>query len=111
MPKNPRDQFFIALCALDGALRPIECRRMKWKQVKKDKYSYFIVVDTAKKSGDKETRVIRLIKSEPYFIKWNQDYPGEKSDDSYVFINYTDLEPISKGTIASLFRRIKRLKF
>lgn len=104
---NSRDAFFIALIALDGALRPIEARNIKWGDIKKDQHSHYITIHTAKKSGDKETRVVRIIKSEPYFIKWNQEYPAERTDESLVFINYSDLRPLTNGTIASLFRRLK----
>jgi len=109
---NARDKFFIALIGLDGGLRPCEAYRMKWKQIKKDKHSHFIVVDTAKKSGDKDTRVIRIIKSEPYFIKWINEYPKTKTDEDFVFINYSNLEPMNDGTTHALFRRLrKKLKW
>lgn len=105
---NSRDQFFIALLGLDGALRPIEARKLVWGDCKKDKHGHFVIVKTAKKSGDKDTRVVRLIKSEPYFIKWNQDYPAEKKDNALIFVNFSDLKPISAGTIASLFKRLSK---
>jgi integrase len=104
---NSRDKFYIAFNGLDAALRPIEARNIKFKDIKKDKYGYFITIHTAKKSGDKETRTVRIIKSEPYFIKWNQEYPAEKKDDAYVFINYSNLEQINQGTISALFKRLK----
>jgi|SRR3989344_1292363 len=106
--QNDRDKFLIALIGLDGALRPIEARNIKWKDIRKDKYGHFITIHTAKKSGDKETRTVRIIKSEPYFIKWNQEYPAEKSDDAFVFINYSDLEQMNQGTISALFTRLKK---
>jgi len=105
---NSRDKFWISLCGLDGALRPIECRRMTWGWIKKDKYGYFINVRTAKNSGDKETRVVRIIKSEPYFIKWMGEYPSERNDDDYVFVNYSNLKQINQGTITALFRRLEK---
>ena len=105
---NSRDEFFISLIALDGALRPIEARGITWGAIKKDQHSHYITIHTAKKSGDKETRVIRIIKSEPYFIRWCNEYPAEKTDEAFVFINYSDLKPLTKGTIASLFRRLKK---
>ncbi len=105
---NNRDKFYIAFCGLDGALRPIEALRLKWKDVKQDKYGFFINVHTAKKSGDKETRAIRVIKSEPYFIKWSNEYPANKDDEAFVFINYSNLKPISKNTIDAVFRSVKR---
>lgn len=103
-----RDKFYIALCALDGALRPCEARNIKWGDIKKDKYGFYITIYTAKKSGNKETRVIRIIKSEPYFIQWNKEYPGEKKDEAYLFVNFKNLRPVQKGTIDMLFKRIKR---
>lgn len=105
---NSRDKFFISLIGLDGALRPIEARRSTWGSVKKDKHGYFIVVDTAKKSGDKSTRTIRIIKSEPYFMQWSKDYPTERNDNAFIFINFSNLKPINDGTIASLFKRLKK---
>lgn len=105
---NSRDKFFIALVGLDSALRPIEARNIKWGDLKKDKYGHFITIRTAKKSGDKDTRTIRIIKSEPYFIKWNQDYPAEKKDDAFVFVNYSDLKQMNQGTISALFNRLKK---
>ncbi len=104
---NSRDKFFIALLGLDGALRPIEARNIKWKDIKRDKYGSFITIHTAKKSGDKETRTVRLIKSEPYYQEWNKDYPLDKSDENYLFVNFNTLEQLSKGSIADLFRRLK----
>ena len=77
-----RDQFFIALIGLDGALRPCEARNIKWGDIRKDKYGHFVTIHTAKKSGMKETRTIRIIKSEPYFIRWCEDYPTNKNEDS-----------------------------
>ena len=105
---NMRDKFFIALMGLDGALRPIEAQNIKWRDIKKDKYGYFIKIYTAKKSGNKETRTVRLIKSEPYFIKWTHDYPGEKRDDKYVFVNFVNRKQVGKATIRGLFKRLKK---
>ena len=89
-------------------MRPCEARNIRWGDIKKDKYGYFITIYTAKKSGNKETRVIRIIKSEPYFIQWNREYPGEKKDESYLFVNFKNLRPVQKGTIDMLFKRIRR---
>jgi len=107
-----RDKFFIALCGLDGALRPCEGRNIKWGDIKKDKYGHYVIIHTAKKSGNKETRSVRIIKSEPYFIQWSNVYPKERKDDSYLFINVYTLRKINKGATAGLFRRLrKRLNF
>ncbi|MDP2925338.1 MAG: site-specific integrase [Nanoarchaeota archaeon] len=105
---NPRDEFLIALIGLDGALRPVECRRAVWGDVKKDQYGHFIIIHTAKKSGDKETRVVRIIKSEPYFIRWCNEYPAERTDNAPLFVNFADLKPMSQGTISALFNRLKK---
>ena len=105
---NSRDKFWIALQGLDGALRPVEMIRANWGWVKKDKYGHYIVVNTAKKSGDKDTRTIRIIKSEPYFLQWMKDYPQERNDDSPLFINSQNLERIQLSTIHALFRRLKK---
>ena len=105
---NARDKFFVALMGLDGALRPIEARGIRWGDVRKDKYGHHISIRTAKKSGDKETRTVRIIKSEPYFLKWNQEYPAEKRDDAYVFINLSDLQPMTQGSVTALFNRLKK---
>jgi integrase len=105
---NVRDKFYLALCGLDGALRPIEAQNIKWGDIKKDKYGYFITVFTAKKSGNKETRTIRLIKSEPYYIQWTHEYPGEKQDEKYVFVNFVNRKRVDKATIRGLFKRLKK---
>lgn len=104
---NSRDKFYIALCGLDGALRPIEARNIKWGDIKKDKYGHFVKVYTAKKSGNKETRTVRIIKSEPYFIKWSHDYPGEKKDDKFIFITFVDRKQIGKESLRSMCMRLK----
>ena len=105
---NARDKFLIALIGLDGALRPVEARGIRWGDIKKDKYGHYITIRTAKKSGDKATRTVCIVKSEPYFVRWNQEYPAEKLDDAYLFINLSDLQPISQGTITALFARLKK---
>ena len=105
---NTRDKFYIALCGLDGALRPVEACNIKWGDIKKDKYGHFIRIYTAKKSGNKETRTVRLIKSEPYFIQWSHDYPGEKKDDKFVFVNFVNRKRIDEHSLRSLFKRIKK---
>ena len=109
---NSRDKFIVALMGLDGALRPTEICNIKWGNVKKDKYGHFIIIHTAKESGNKETRTVRIIKSEPYFIKWNQDYPAEKRDESFLFINHANFNQLSPGVIHNTFKRLnKKLKF
>ncbi len=105
---NSRDKFFIALIGLDGALRPIEARNIRWKDIKRDKYGSFITIHTAKKSGDKETRTVRIIKSQPYYEEWNKDYPQERSDDNYLFVNFNDLGQFAQGSITDLFKRLKK---
>lgn len=105
---NSRDKFFIALLGLDSGMRPCEAFRMKWKQIEKDAHSHFITIDTAKKSGDKDTRVIRIIKSEPYFIQWIKDYPKIKSQEDFVFINVSNHKPMDLGTTHALFRRLRK---
>lgn len=102
-----RDQFFVSLIGLDGALRPIEARNIKWGDIKKDKYGHFITIHTAKKSGMKETRTVRILKSEPYFIKWCEDYPLEKKDDSYVFVSFNTFKQWSQYGTESFFRRLR----
>jgi integrase len=104
---STRDQFFIALIGLDAALRPCEARGIRWGDIKKDKYGYFITVYTAKKSGIKETRTVRIIKSEPYFVKWCEAYPLEKSDTSFVFISTKNFKQWSQNGGNALFRRLR----
>ncbi len=108
---NTRDKFFIALLGLDGALRPCEAQAIKWQDIHKDEHSYYINIRTAKKSGDDETRPIRIIKSEPYFVRWMQDYPKERKSEFYVFCDIKDASVndfVSLNTIHSLFRRLKK---
>jgi len=108
---NTRDKFFIALLGLDGALRPCEAQGIKWQDIHKDEHGYYINIHTAKKSGDEETRPIRIIKSEPYFIRWMQDYPKERKSEFYVFCDIKDASVndfVSLNTIHSLFKRLKK---
>lgn len=105
---NSRDKFFIALLGLDAGIRPCEAFRMKWKQIEKDQHSHYITIDTAKKSGDKDTRVIRIIKSEPYFIQWMKDYPKTKTPEDFVFINIGNHKPLDIGTTSALFKRLRK---
>jgi len=105
---NARDKFFISLLAFDSGMRPVEARNILWGDIKKDKYGSFITIRTAKDSGDKATRTIRIIKSEPYYQKWNEEYPAEKSDDNFLFVNYSDLKQMKQGVISILFARLKK---
>lgn len=111
--RNSRDKFLVSWMGLDSAVRPCEARASKWGHVEKDKEGYFIRVKTAKESGDREDRVIRIIYSEPYFLEWMKDYPSKREDDDYIFCNLDDpKEPMTADGITSLFRRLKkRIKF
>jgi len=107
--RNTRDKFFISYCAFDGGARPIELRSLKWKDLEKDKYGYYFDVWVAKESGDRESRPIRIIFSEPYFAKWMENYPGERSDDNYVFCDLNDpSKPMTKWAVAGLFKRLRK---
>jgi len=110
--RNHRDKFFISYCAFDGGARPVELRSLKWKDLKKDEHGFYFNVWVAKKSGDRETRPIRIIFSEPYFVKWLENYPGQRLDDNYVFSDLNDpSKPITNWTVTNLFKRLrKRLK-
>lgn len=108
---NSRDKFFIAFIGLDGALRPCEAQAIKWGDINKDEHGHYVNIHTAKKSGDQDSRPIRIIKSEPYFIRWMQDYPKERKQEFYVFCDIKDASVndfMSLNTIHSLFKRLKK---
>ncbi len=105
---HPRDKFFLAYQGLDAGARPIELRRLQWKNLKKDPHGYFFRIYTAKKSGAVDYRPIRVIFSEPYLLDWMKGYPGQRHDDNYVFCAKDDpTMPIRKDTITKLFKRLK----
>ncbi|MCK5225187.1 MAG: site-specific integrase [Planctomycetes bacterium] len=107
--RNYRDKFFVAYQGLDAGARPIELRQLKWKKLKKDSHGYYFNVWIAKESGDYEERPIRIIYSEPYFLEWMRNYPGERMDDDYVFCRLDDpTKQIAHDAITSLFRRLKK---
>ena len=107
--RNHRDKFFISYCAFDGGARPVELRSLKWKDLKKDEHGYYFNVWVAKKSGDRETRPIRIIFSEPYFVKWLENYPGQRLEDNYVFSDLNDpSRPITNWTVTNLFKRLRK---
>ncbi len=107
--RNARDRFFISYCAFDGGARPIELRSLKWKDLDKDKYGYYFDVWVAKESGDRESRPIRVVFSEPYFAKWIDNYPGERRDDNYVFCDLNDSsKPMTKWAVTALFKRLRK---
>lgn len=104
---NSRDKCLIAVMGLDSAMRKIEAQNIKLGDIGKDKHGYYIIVKTAKESGDTSERVIRIIKSEPYLVKWLNDYPKEKSDDDYLFITLSSHKQITTGSIDALFKGLK----
>jgi len=107
--RNDRDKFLLAYEGLDAGARPIELRRLKWKNLKKDEHGYYLNVWIAKNSGDYEDRPIRIIYSEPYFLEWMKNYPGQRNDDDYVFCKLDDpTKPLSMSGITCLFRRLKK---
>jgi len=107
--RNYRDKFFVAYEGLDAGARPIELRRLQWKNLKKDEHGYYFNVWIAKGSGDYEERPIRIIYSEPYFFEWMKNYPGERKDNHFVFCQLDDpTRPILHDAITSLFKRLKK---
>jgi len=111
--RNSRDKFWIAWTGLDSAIRPIENRNLKFSDLQKDKNGYSIVIKTAKGSGDREDRTIRIINSEPYLFQWMREYPGDTKDgENYIFCQLDNPKvPLGDGAITSLFRRLrKRMK-
>ncbi len=107
--RNYRDKFFVSYMAFDGGSRPIELRSLRWSKLNKDKYGYYFQVWVAKESGRREERPVRIIHSEPYFLKWMEDYPGERGGSDFVFCDLGDSEKqFSQGGVTGLFRRLKK---
>jgi integrase len=107
--RNPRDKFFVAYEGLDAGARPVELRSLQWRNLKKDDNSYYFRIYTAKESGQTDYRPIRVIFSEPYLLEWMKAYPGQRSDDEYVFCKLDDPSiPMTGGSVTSLFKRLKK---
>ncbi len=108
--RNPRDRFFVAYEGLDAGARPVELRRLQWKHLKKDQHGYYFRLWTAKQSGDSDYRPIRVIYSVPYLLEWMKTYPGQRTDEAYVFCNLTDpQQAITHNALTRLFQRLKKL--
>ncbi len=111
--RNARDKFWIAWTGLDSAVRPVENRALRWKDLTKDESGYILTIKTAKDSGDREDRSIRVINSEPYLFQWMREYPGKTEGDNFIFCSLDNPSiPLSETAVASLFRRLKgRINF
>ena len=107
--RNPRDRFFLAYEGLDAGARPVELRKLQWKNLKQDEHGYFFRIWTAKQSGDSDYRPIRIIYSVPYFQEWMKSYPGHREDEEYVFCDLNDpTRAITHNALSRLFRRLKK---
>jgi len=80
--KNTRDRAIIAILFESGC-RPFELLDMVWGDVNFDKYG--ATLNTAGKTGN--PRRIRIINMAPHLLAWKNDYPGEASGESPVFVN------------------------
>lgn len=128
---NNRDKLYIAL-AWSTAGRCIELRLATWSQIYEEDGFVKINLNTAKKSGDEDDRVITLIYALPYYYRWKQEYKERfkiKNDnqlkDCYIFrklddgirgrkskkpkenIEYKN-EPLSQGYYNKLFRNLRK---
>lgn len=71
--KNNRDKLYIALSWNCGG-RCIEVQEAKWEQIYEEDGIFKIDIDTAKKSGDEDDRIVDLYYALPYYYRWKQEY-------------------------------------
>ncbi len=110
MCRNARDKFWVAWTGLDSGVRPCENLALNFGSLVIDKNGYGILIKTAKDSGDREDRTIRVINSKPYLLQWMKEYPGDTKDkNNYIFCQLDNpKQPLGAGAITSLFKRLKK---
>lgn len=80
--KSSRNKAFFTML-YEGGFRVGELGTLKWGDLKFE--SSGVVLNVLYKT--RKSRYLRLIMSKEALAKWKSDYPGEITDDAYVFLN------------------------
>lgn len=111
---DPMWRFFLAYLGLDSGARPCELRRLRWAQLEKDQYGYYFRITTAKDASDGASRPVRILKSAPYFLRWQRERsrkntlePKTNKPDDFVFLNQYG-EKLSDSAVTVFFSRLRR---
>lgn len=80
--KNSRDRAIISMI-YEGSLRPIEAASATWEDIVFDQYGAQFTTNC--KTG--RSRYIRLIWSAPYLLEYKNDYQGEITPESPMFLS------------------------
>lgn len=99
--KNSRDRAIMGMM-YEGALRPIELVSATWDSIQfpntDERRAKF---NTSKKTG--KQRYIPLIESVEYILAWRNDYPGEPSRKSPLFVGLRKpYQPITQSAIKNI---------
>lgn len=99
--KNSRDRAIIAM-SYDAAARPIEIASATWNSIRlPSQGESHAAFNTSKKTGI--ARYIPLINAVPHLLAWKNDYPGDPTGNSLVFVT---LNPPYKPINQTLIRRV-----
>ncbi len=111
---DPMWRFFLAYLGLDSGARPCELRRLTWGQLEKDQYGYYFQITTAKDASDGASRPVRILKSAPYFLRWqrekrrkNTTETKKNGPDDFVFLNQYG-EKLTDTAVAIFFSRLRK---
>ncbi|MFA4973277.1 MAG: tyrosine-type recombinase/integrase [bacterium] len=80
--RNSRDRAMLSMM-YDGAHRPAELRRLKWRDLISDEHGYGM--RTKVKTG--RERWIRYTFASTYITQWKNDYPTDIKPDGFVFVS------------------------
>jgi len=99
--KNSRDRAILAMM-YDAAARPVELASATWNSIRlPSNGESHAAFNTSKKTGI--ARYIPLINAVPFLLTWKNDYPGDPSGESPVFVT---LNPPYKPINQTLIRRV-----
>jgi integrase/recombinase XerD len=77
--KNTRDRCLLSVLSESG-MRPFECLRLKWGELKIDDFG--VIINVSGKTNI--PRFIRLVHSSPYVAAWRNDHPSP-TDTAFIF--------------------------